>query len=277
MDKLQQAHIIIDEAIKEYCPFHVFVLFSGGHDSLMTTHVTMSYLALAYPQLSRTVIHINTGIGLDPTRDFVYAMCQQQQWPLVEYKTPPQVYDLLVEKHGFPGPASHRYVYVLLKERRIKDLTRDYTTPEKKKQRMLMITGVRREESVRRMGHVEQIKREGRRVWVAPLIDWTKSDLLDYMQAHYLSRNEVVDILHLSGECFCGSFAKPEELEMLRIFYPEMAARIERLQERAKAAGVPCKWGERPPRWWTQLHQGQEYLPGFSPLCASCDARFEMH
>lgn len=271
--KIDQSHAILDQAIAEYQPSTVVAMFSGGDDSFMTTHITMSYLQSAYPALPSFVAHINTGIGIEETRQFVRHACASFAWTLKEYKTPVD-YEQIILKHGFPGPAGHRYMYILLKERAIMQLVREHK--QSRHDRILFVTGVRREESTRRMGHVEPIKQEGVRVWVAPLIDWTKMDLRDYKDAYHLPHNEVVDLLHMSGECLCGSFAKPGELEMLKDLYPDVADRICDLQERAKCAGVPCRWGHRPPGWHQQIKQGQQMLPGtFMALCTSCDARFE--
>jgi len=37
----------------------------------------------------------------------------------------------------------------------------------------------------------------------------------DFMADNNLKRNEVVDLIHKSGECLCGAFAKPGELKRL--------------------------------------------------------------
>jgi hypothetical protein len=52
----------------------------------------------------------------------------------------------------------------------------------------------------------------------------------------------------MSGECLCGAFAKPGELEMIRFFFPDTAAEIDELERKAKAAKKHCVWGTRPPR-----------------------------
>jgi tRNA(Ile)-lysidine synthase TilS/MesJ len=99
-------------------PKHAVALFSGGYDSLVTTHLTMSYMERYYPKLPRFVAHINTGIGIEETRTFVRETCKQYGWTLKEYTTEYN-YDDLAMEYGFPGPAMHGVMYIKLKERPI--------------------------------------------------------------------------------------------------------------------------------------------------------------
>jgi hypothetical protein len=144
--------------------------------------------------------------------------------------------------------------------------------------KMLFITGVRREESRRRMGHVEAIQRGDRRIWVAPLTEWTKQDVLNYLQPlrGSLPHNPVPDILHYSGECLCGAFAEKGELALLEVFFPEEHARIMTLAAEAAKNGFTWQWDEQPPETFFESRRGQMALEGFeghAHLCTSCDYR----
>ena len=98
--------------------------------------------------------------------------------------------------------------------------------------------------------------------WVAPIIDWTKRDVNDYIAAHDLPRSPVVDTLHMSGECFCGAFARPDEMRDLRFWYPDHADYLERLEQlvvKSHELGVMtkdkkfCQWGHKDRRSDDQL------------------------
>ena len=115
------------------------------------------------------------------------------------------------------------------------------------------------------MGTTQTINHEGARLWVAPLVDWTGSTKHDYMKEHDIPRNEVVDLLHMSGECLCGAFARPNELEEIGMWFPEEYQRIKDLEARAADQGLPCRWGERPPDMIEVDPQQQEL-----PLCVAC-------
>lgn len=261
-DPISRATRIIDVAIRWHKPVKVFAMFSGGHDSICAAHV-----ASQHPQFAGCV-HVNTGIGIEQTREFVRKTCKDFGWPLLEYRAEDegQRYEDLVMEYGFPGPFHHRKMYNRLKERCIRRMTREHKT--KHSDRIMCVTGVRRAESVRRMGTVQTINREGARVWVAPLVDWTGTTKNEYMTRHDLPRNEVVDLMHMSGECLCGAFAHPGELEEIAQWFPEAAAEIRELEKRVRSAGKPCVWGVAPP------DQEQDDPTQIAmPLCVACENR----
>ena len=252
---------LLDIAVRRHRPVAVFGMLSGGHDSLCATH-----LAATHPAFTAAV-HINTGIGVEQTREFVRDTASSQGWPLLEYRAEDddQRYDHLVVEHGFPGPFGHRMMYNLLKERPLRRLIREHKLTAR--DRVILVTGVRKAESARRMGTVEPINRLGSQVWVAPLAWFCDSHKAEYMARHDLPRNEVVDLLHMSGECLCGAFAKPGELEWLEFCgFGDVVARIRALEAEAQAAGVPCRWGQRPPG--EPGDNGDLFAPG--PLCVGC-------
>jgi 3'-phosphoadenosine 5'-phosphosulfate sulfotransferase (PAPS reductase)/FAD synthetase len=255
--KIKQSMEILDEAVGQHKPSHVFGMFSGGHDSLVATH-----LASKHSSFTRAA-HINTTIGIEQTRQFVRDTARERQWRLLEY-TPPVSYRDIVLEHGFPGPGGHRFMYTRLKERCVDRLVREHKT--KWNDRIGLVTGVRLSESVRRMGHVEPVKRDGCQLWIAPILHWDDDDKLEYMAREGLKRNAVVDTICMSGECLCGAFAHKEELFELGQAFPDTAAVIHDLQAEAAARGVHCKWGTRPPG-----KRGKPTKGGM--MCSSCNQR----
>lgn len=236
--KVADARAILDEAIEEHGLEILFALFSGGHDSLIAAHLVSQYRQF------KAAAHIPTTIGIPETRQFVRETCDEQGWPLEEVSGP-RSYRSLVMQYGFPGPGGHLYMYSWLKQRAVRKLVRAHKAQHR--DRIGLVTGVRRAESVRRMGHVEPIYRDGAQVWIAPLIDFTDDDKNAYIGLHQLRRNPVVANLCMSGECLCGAFAHEGELAEIALFYPAVACEIRRLMADAKAAGVHDRWGERPP------------------------------
>jgi 3'-phosphoadenosine 5'-phosphosulfate sulfotransferase (PAPS reductase)/FAD synthetase len=245
---------LVARAIRDHAPTFVFALFSGGHDSLCATHV-----AAQHPAFSG-VVHINTGVGIKATHEFVRATCSGEGWPLLEYR-PPRSYESLVMEHGFPGPAAHTFMYRNLKERCVRALMRDHKTA--RHDRIVLVSGARSGESVRRMGTVQAIHRDCSRVWVAPIHSWTTTEVNAYIETNGLPRNSVVDLLHMSGECLCGAYARNGERAELELWFPEEAGRIRRLEARARKAGVPAAWGTPPSGRRTHAHNR-------SPLCHDC-------
>ncbi len=267
-------------------------LFSGGHDSHTACHV-----ASQHPQFDGTVRHIETGIGSVITRQHVDEVSDLHGWTLKVYKSP-DTYEQFVRSRGFPGPGMHQWAYVRLKERCVRQIMQ-------KRGKTILLTGCRRDESTRRMGHVEPLKigeREWKQVaaknipaakrrgeeirrhkngkdwqrlafvnrnrfWTAPCFDWTSDEQAAYMAEHDLPKNPLKLSLGMSGECFCGAFASPGELDRIRRHAPDVAAEIDRLAVIARECGTHDKWGTRPPK--------EMGLVGVKsgPLCSSCDLR----
>jgi len=253
---------ILKYAIEEYKPVWTYALFSGGKDSLTSTHWAMEHGA-------NEVLHINTGIGVNEhsglsVEVYVRDTCCQYEWPLRIEKPPDLDYRAMVLKYGFPGPGAHRYPYVWLKERCVAAAVRAVKT--KRMHRVGLVTGVHQSESARRMGYVCPVIKVKARIWIAPLFDWNAIQFADYRRHNNLEVSEIVKRIGMSGECFCGAFAKPDELSRIEHYFPHLARQIYLLQEEAKVAGVHCKWGERPPR---KRDNRQDDIP-FMPLCVNC-------
>lgn len=278
LDRAQRADYLVSvardriaTAIEEWQPRALFGMFSGGHDSLTCTGIANEYFDLT------GTAHINTGIGVPQTREFVRETCAEQQWRLLEYKamencqadgTPdPQDYREIVRKHGFPGPHGHQMMYARLKQRQIQRLCRDFKV--KRMDKIMLIAGCRSEESVRRMRNTKPCSKEKGtcRVWVNPIHDFTKADCHLVMETLKLRRSPVVDLLHKSGECLCGAFASPGELAELAIWFPAVAAEIRVLEAEVKAK-FGWGWEGRPPAACKRkkISAGQMDMP----LCHNC-------
>lgn len=228
------------------------VLFSGGNDSTTLTHM--------FQDAATHAIHANTTIGIEQTRQFVRDTCAAWNLPLIE-KTPPISYRDLVIERGFPGPAMHWKMYSRLKERALDAARHDLGVANSRTKAAVFIAGRRRAESERRQD-VPLYESDGSVIWVSPLAMWTKLDLNTYREIHNVPRNEVSDLLHMSGECLCGAFAKRGELDAIGEWFPEVRAEIEQLERDVAAAGHErpfCTWGHG---------QGSASISG--RLCSSC-------
>ena len=270
-----EAARILEHAIDEYRPAAVFALFSGGHDSLTCTHLAAEILG----ERLTGVAHIDTGIGIPETQQFVKDACEQYGWSLSIYRATentyadgrpdPQVYEEIVLEHGFPGGPAHQFMYTRLKQRQVERLVREHR--QKRGNKVLLITGVRREESTRRMGTVKEINVvPGGQLWVAPLLNFTSQDQHDYMAATGLPRNPVKEKLCMSGECLCGAFAHKGELSEIAYWYPEVADRIRRLEQ-----AVLTKHG-RTNGWEGADKDFKDNRQAFLPLCVGCEHKAEL-
>lgn len=198
-------------------PIRDWALFSGGHDSLASTHYCME------EGETEAVLHLDTTTGIPENQDFVIETCEEFDWPLRIERAPITLRDFALrigeddDPMGFPGPGFHRLAYIYLKERSLQSIA--YESDFKPH----YWTGVREDESQRRMKvGIEHRKEIEKWIWFAPLMKWTDEDL-DWYFAHYdLPENSVVEAIHRSGECFCGAFGhRDEELIDLQANYPE--------------------------------------------------------
>lgn len=260
-----QAHEIVDLAWATHGEKRTLaascILFSGGNDSTVLAHLMKGRADYA--------IHCNTTIGIEQTREFVRKQCADWNLPLKEM-FPPKTYRELVtdpDNGGFPGPAMHFKMYSRLKERGLEAARRELIT-NPWRERVLFIAGRRRSESKRR-ANVSLNDRKGSTVFASPLAFWTKVDMNTYRLMmrntdEPVPVNEVSDILHMSGECLCGAFAKENELEEIRFWYPDVAAEIDDIQEAVRAAG----WTGDKGTWG---HRKGKPTKKTGMLCSSCE------
>jgi len=243
-----------------------YALFSGGHDSLVSTHKAMQ------EGDADTVAHIDTGIGIPATQEFVEKTCETHGWDLEIVSSDFEFEDIVVENQ-FPGPAVHIIMYSKLKERALRKLARRHDG------KPTFITGVRRDESERRFRNVDPEMEASSWVWKANIQDFSKRDVEAYIDKNGLKRSPVKQKYHHSGECLCGAFGnRTEELTLLEAHYPETANRIKELEER-----VQEKHGNDPRSYWAHGNMDEKQLRALLAdndesqmmLCASCNKGFK--
>ena len=195
-----------------------FALFSGGDDSVVSTH-----FAYAENDIDWTV-YLDTNTGVPANLDHVKDVCSTYDWDLAVLSSPVTLKEFALgtetrEPLGFPGPGVHSWAYQYFKERQIRSIaTYVDETPR-------FYTGVRSHESARRMKNVDGERVEaGRWTWVSPVHDWTDDDMAAYRDRHDLPTNPVAEKIGRSGDCYCGAFAhRDTELAELDAHYPDHA------------------------------------------------------
>ena len=253
---------IVAEAMT-HGPVAIRVGFSGGRDSLAVTDWMMENVPGAEP------FHCNTGIGIERTREFVRDTCRDRGWPLHEIRAKEdcgQDYDALVMRHGFPGPDGHGMMYARLKERPIRELVR--RAQGKRGDKVMLATGIRHDESVRRMRYSgREVNHVGSQLWVNPIYWWTPYQRDAYIKERGLPINPISADLGMSGECLCGAFAHKGEKALVRLVDAATAQRITDLEQRVSDAGFNWGWEGKPPRGGHNPAQ----IDAFRPLCVGCE------
>ena len=241
-----------------------YALFSGGHDSLVSTHKAMEH------GNAEKVIHLDTGIGVPQTQEFVVDVCERYGWGY-EIVSSNHDYEEIVLENQFPGPAVHIIMYSKLKERALRIVARRHDD------KPVYVTGVRKHESEARFKNVTPEQEDTSWIWQANIHDFTRDDVEAYIDRHGLPRSPVKQKYHHSGECLCGAFGnRAEELVILEAHFPETAERIKELE-----AKVQDRHGTDDPRsYWGHGGMSSVDLRALLAdndetqmmLCASCES-----
>lgn len=277
---LARAAAILNAGLAHH-PSHVFLMLSGGNDSLSSTHFAASWLKVPFK-----ILHINTGIGIPETNAHVKMVCKLYGWDLLEVRAKEdcgQDYEQLVIEQGFPGPAMHNKMFNRLKERCIEKVLRDHKDGRKP---VMFVSGMRRQESSRRMRlRPEPIQRKGRQMFVAPFFELSTDEMGVYRSDAAIPESPVRKYLCMSGECLCGAFAAPGELKEIELWFPHVGKRIREIELKVKAAGFPWGWGEKPPAFWSAMQKAKkagqydafqkETDEEINMLCTSCQFKHE--
>jgi len=132
-------------------------------------------------------------------------------------------------------------------------------------------TGVRRQESERRMANVTPEQDGPRWTWHAPIHDWSKQDCREYVDRFDLPQNDLWDDLGRSGDCFCGCFGSPEEkIDLEAAGHVDHADWLRNLERDADADDERGRWA------WGALTDAEARAEridaGQMTLCSTCGA-----
>lgn len=302
-EMIEAGRKITADAIERYKPVAVFGGFSGGDDSIVACHFAVSEFGAA-------VVHCNTLTGLEANRIHVGNMVDRFGWHLIEKNAvalgPPKstrkmvngkrvdgpfdpaslptgrwqdgetAYEEYCLNFGMPGPGQHGRQYQRLKERSFNAIRREAKQGHHRNSTVMMITGIRRDESSIRAGYKRAVSKVGGTVWVNPFYWHGAVDFELYRQEFGLPRNPVKPIVGISGDCLCGTMGTPGELELVGRLEPKRKAYIQGIELKCESLGLPCKWATKPPKKQkTDKLQltlfGDE--PIFQPACVGCTRR----
>jgi len=207
-------------------------LFSGGRDSLTACHVLWKKGELD------EVCYCRTGVGLN--EDYVVATCKKYGWKL-NIITPKydDEYERFCRRYGFPRPTSHTWIMHRLKLNPL----RYWHNREKQNRAIEFVSGIRLKESSKRM---KNFRKDGYRntmegmTFIKPISEWSKQDVLDYIKKHKLEISPIYATMGISGDCFCGAYAKRHESMTLMKFHPELAKKLMDLENEKE---VRFHWG----------------------------------
>lgn len=270
-DRVTLALRLLDDAIAEHRPAHVYALFSGGGDSVVAAHIAARHRRFD------GCLFVDTGTAITGVRDHAETVCATHGWSLA-VRHPPEPYEQMIREAGLPGPGQHGTAYVRLKERVFDRFVRELCSRCVGEERcpqhdtVIWVAGSRASESARRMRNATTAtERDGSQVWVNIILDWPDHATAAYRQLHGLPTSDVAALLHRSGECNCGTYAQPGERAMLTSLFPDFADRVAAWENLALDHGhhYAATWGQRP----LAVHPDQQQLlpRGRARACTDCE------
>lgn len=275
--KLLWSKELADRVKKDFDPYAVIVGYTGGTDSNIALKLaTMYFNVTAAFTCNTTISAIETLQNCERVAKEVYNLKYISRMPPYGgMEENPNTYFELVKKHGFPGQTktAHNWMYRYLKDHTVGKIVSSIRQ-NKRKRPIVIISGARRHESVRRMGTSEDITVMGNTIWVNICNDWTNSECHAFAVDNKIDdlRSPISKGMGISGECFCGSHAAGEgELNEIKFFSPTTHDKIMRITKELKKLGFEWEWFQSPPKSRHLEKLGQQNL--FSPqmlMCSTC-------
>lgn len=222
------------EFVNEHCIKSLACYFSGGKDSLVATHYTLS--SLEEYDLEQHVVHIDTGVMLPIARPYVEDICQQHGWRLTVLEGH---FFELAEKNGMPR-MRHRWCCYHCKLKPAIDFMQTLPAPRAE------ITGLRRDESFRRRDLVQIIdKPRSGSLGFAPILYWTGKDVNNYIKRQGLPVPPNYR-LGLKETCMCGVFSSKRQMLILKAQFPELFQKFVDLEAGFRKGGAAFFFRNKP-------------------------------
>jgi len=212
---------------------------SGGKNSLAAADAAWRW-GDDYGVAPEAVVHINTGAGLECTREVVREFAAERDLAYIEElnREGGEMLAHRVLEYGFPsgGQGSSRagghWPEWVNRKDRVFDATYMGWPGDH-----LWFSGAFHAESDRRAVNVgdgavdfgETGKRKPRRTWCSPVHGWVPEDFEDHIAEFGIPKTPAYDWLGYSGDCVACAFDDPRVLNEIRILQPSLAATLERL------------------------------------------------
>lgn len=227
--------ITIHEFIHDYAIHSVACCFSGGKDSLVSTHLMMNSLP---DEIDKYAVFADTGIMLPVARLFVEDICKDFGWKL---KVVDGNFFNKAKTNGMPR-MKHRWCCYVCKIEPMQSFIKTLA-PQRAE-----VTGLRRDESVRR-AKLNQIyyKRKVPSWAYAPIIAWSEKRVLKYIRENDLPTPPHYR-LGLRETCMCGVYSNRKQMEILKANFPELWQKILDLEASFRTHGAAFYFNNKPVR-----------------------------
>lgn len=263
---------------KEYDPYAVIVGLTTGFDSNVALKLaTMFFDVTAAFTCNTSIAAIETLANCERVAKDVYGLkhiCKAPPYGGKEQNE--NAYFEIVKQHGFPGKTqtAHGWMYKWLKDHTVSRIISSIRQ-RKRGRNIVIISGARRHESVRRMGTSNDITViGGSNIWVNICNEWTNSEVHAFAADNNLDglRSPISKTIGISGECFCGCYSQKGELTEIKHASPSTFDKIMYIQKWLNEnTNMKWDWESGPSKGFIQEKYGQLNL--FSPqmlMCSTC-------
>ena len=277
-DKLKWSKELADRVKKDFEPYAVIVGLTTGFDSNVALKLaTMLFDVDAAFTCDTTIAAPETLKNCEYVSKDVYDLkwiCKAP--PYGGDKENSNTYFEVVKKHGFPGktPSVHSWMYRYLKDHTVGGIISSIRK-RKRNRNIVIISGARKHESVRRMGTSKDVTVNGSNIWVNICNEWTNSEVNAFAMDNDLDRlrSPISKSIGVSGECFCGCYAKKGELTELKYASPSTYEKIQNIHKWLKE-NTDKDWGwESGPSEKYQLEKNGQlnlFTESKMIMCSTC-------
>lgn len=283
-EKLKWSKELAARVTKDYTPYAVLVGYTSGGDSNIALKLaSMFFDVTAAFTIDTTIAAPETLLNCEKVATEIYKMDYIVRMPPYNgIEENPYTYFELVKRHGFPGKTktAHRWMYQYLKDHAVNRILSSFRKG-KRNRNIVIISGARKDESIRRMGTSRDITIMGSNIWVNICNTWTNQDMHDFAQDNGLDqyRSPISKIMGMSGECFCGSFASKGQQHEVKIASPSTFEKIMFIQKWLNN-NTTFKWDwDEGPITKADIKKAKDeaykkmYIPLFTPemlMCSTC-------
>lgn len=268
---LLESKDIVQRAIIEHQPYAVCLMLSGGDDS-----ITALKVALMLGVRIDYIIHGVTGTGLKDVRKYIYKVSNLTGIKLIEANAGTAFEDYVKRKVFFGvGSTAHSFSYHILKVNPFDRAISKYIRRNKPGRKILLLNGVRVEESENRADNYgDNPYRELRgNIWVNIIHWFTKKQCLELLNAEKFERSPVAIHLGRSGECNCGTMQNEAGRIACANYDPEWGEWMLAIRKYCIA-----KFGwdinQNPnKKTMQQIKIDTEMLDAFMPMCVGCKSQ----
>lgn len=260
-DKIEQSEAIFHKAVELYEPSAIFMMFSGGDDSLATYHVTKR---LNIPITH--FVHGRTRTGILETTEFAREIGKNFDYIEADAGN---AYEAYVLRKGFfgKGVSAHSFAYHILKASPFRKAGSSIRK-RRRNFRILFLCGARKDESANRRKNLKEVYNidpgAKNNIWVNLIYHWSKEECKEFIDLSNAKRNPVAEILCRSGECMCGTMQSDEQRREAAYWFPKWGDWLDDL-EKAAIKKFGFGWGDSFPK-----KRRKASAADFMPACQNC-------